>query len=218
MISMGVDTQYYNLTITPNPTLSKTRGVNTMPDHLTGRFSVRSDNSGEKSKFIPKLFLKKIMGCATKRYQVWLNDKHQPLKGYVLEIVHRILLNLRQIFFCDLTHCENLICLKKNKKKVNTNEMRKESVNRVRSRTLVASRLCLSLAQTHSTFHSFIHSYVRSYFDVIKWKPYKNWAAPVTSSHIAGRRVIIHSILFLFSCFFFSTSPFYWKGESQQKK
>lgn len=97
----------------------------------------------------------------------------------------------------------NLICLKKNKKKVNINEIRKESVNRVRSRTLVASRLCLSLAQTHSTFHSFIHSYVRSYFDVIKWKPYKNWVAPVTSSHIAGRRVIIHSILFLFSCFFF---------------
>lgn len=49
----------------------------------------------------------------------------------------------------------------------------------------------------------------RSYFDLIKWKPYKNWVARVTSSHIARRRIIIHSLLLFFS--FFSLS--HWKGE-----
>lgn len=79
-------------------------------------------------------------------------------------------------------------------------------VEMVRPGTLIASTLRLLHCSLVHTLHP--QSFIRSYFDVIKWKPYKNWVAPVTSSHIARRRVIIHP-LSLFC---------HWKGECGIKK
>lgn len=120
-----------------------------------------------------------------------MNDQYQPFKGYIYEIVNRNLLKRQEFAWKrKWTGCQwNLLKVRKKGPIRNTD----------RIHTMPFSHTVYTYTQTHIPFHSFI----RSYFDVIKWKPYKNWVAPVTPSHIAGRRVIIHSILFLFSCFFF---------------
>lgn len=132
-----------------------------------------------------------------------MNDQYQPFKGYIYEIVNRNLLKRQEFAWKrKWTGCQwNLLKVRKKGPIRNTD----------RIHTMPFSHTVYTYTQTHIPFHSFI----RSYFDVIKWKPYKNWVAPVTPSHIAGRRVIIHSILFLFLCFFsFSFSR--WKGESKK--
>lgn len=128
----------------------------------------------------------------------WVNTKFSHSKGYVFPIVNEIPSNLRQTFAWKS---------RRSKIECQRNSHRVRGKGPIRNTDRIWT---MSFPPKHTHAHSAesaIHSFVRSYFDVIKWKPYKNWVAPVTSSHIARRRVIIHSLL-CFASFSVSLSFF----------